>query len=409
MHSSFPPPTGAPHPLPSPGGKPATLTPAPNTPGRTTPGRTTIAGAETQNAPQSASQSASKNAPKNAPKNAYGKAGSDKPPGGAAPIIEARAVTMRFGGVEALTNVTFDVQPGVTGLIGANGAGKTTFMSIALGIQSATSGTVRVLGHDPSQDPVVLRQRVSFVPERNVMPDDWRAVDYVRHLAEVKGIPPKPARMMASDSLWLVGLGEERVRQIGTMSTGQRQRVKLAQALASSPQLILLDEPTAGLDPLQRKNMLALVADIARDFDISIMLSTHLLEEVEQICDQIIALDAGVVLAAGAITTILAHATEGIRIEFAEPVSATVLDSLGREVCAGTDDMHYRVDVKAVDPTLIVSAPSTPEARIVASNACRDVLARHQLAVRAILPNRRSLKDLFDTTSDTNGDSSETS
>ena len=154
-------------------------------------------------------------------------------------IIVARGLTVQFGAQRALDGLDLDVPPGVTGLVGANGAGKTTMMSVALGLRSPSAGTIEVLGLDPVRDAVRLRARVGYGPERNVLPEDMPASDFVKHLAEVRGMPRREARGRASDALWLVGLGEERFRAMGTMSTGQRQRVKLAQAIAADPSLVL--------------------------------------------------------------------------------------------------------------------------------------------------------------------------
>ncbi|MEM1333149.1 MAG: ATP-binding cassette domain-containing protein, partial [Actinomycetota bacterium] len=150
-----------------------------------------------------------------------------------APIVETSGLTMQFPSTRALDSLDLRVPPGVTGLVGANGAGKTTLISLMLGLLRPSAGLLTVLGLDPSAHGPALRARIGYGPERNVLPDDLRAYDFVRHLAEVKGLPSDEARTRASDSLYLVGLGEERFRALGTMSTGQRQRVKLAQAIAA--------------------------------------------------------------------------------------------------------------------------------------------------------------------------------
>ncbi|MEC7403339.1 MAG: ABC transporter ATP-binding protein, partial [Actinomycetota bacterium] len=224
-------------------------------------------------------------------------------------VISAAGLTMQFGSQRALDSLDLEVPKGVTGLVGANGAGKTTLMSIALGLRPATSGTITVLGLDPAKDAARLRSVVGYGPERNVLPEDMPASDFVKHLAEVRGMPKSEARGRASDALWLVGLGEERFRALGTMSTGQRQRVKLAQAIAADPSLVLLDEPTDGLDPVQRDEMLALIRQISADYGIDVLLSSHLLEEVERICDNIVALDAGRLVAQGPLASLVGDTT----------------------------------------------------------------------------------------------------
>jgi ABC-2 type transport system ATP-binding protein len=178
-----------------------------------------------------------------------------------------------------------------------------------------------VLGLDPGQQGPELRARIGYGPERNVLPDDLRAYDFVRHLAEVKGLPRDEARSRASDSLYLVGLGEERFRALGTMSTGQRQRVKLAQAIAADPRLIVLDEPTDGLDPVQRDEMLNIIVQVHRDFGIDVMLSSHVLEEVERVCDHVVALDEGRLVAQGPLAE-LAGASGGVELELVETADA---------------------------------------------------------------------------------------
>ena len=209
-------------------------------------------------------------------------------------LITVSNLTMQFGEHRALDEVDFTVHSGVTGLVGANGAGKTTFMSIALGLRAPTTGSIRVLDLEPVADGAKLRSLVSYGPERNILPDEMPAVDFVKHLAEVRGIPRKEAKTRASDILWLVGLGEERFRPIGTMSTGQRQRVKLAQAIAADPKLVFLDEPTDGLDPNQKFQVRELIKKMAADK--AVIVSTHILEEVEAVCTRAVIIAKGQVL-----------------------------------------------------------------------------------------------------------------
>jgi ABC-2 type transport system ATP-binding protein len=233
------------------------------------------------------------------------------------PIIETTGLVMDFPSTRALDGLGLSVPQGITGLVGANGAGKTTLISLALGLLRPTSGTIRVLGLDPGSDGPELRAQIGYGPERNVFPDDFRAYDFVRHLAEVKGLPRDEARSRASDSLFLVGLGEERFRALGTMSTGQRQRVKLAQAIAADPRLIVLDEPTDGLDPVQRDEMLNIIVQVNRKFGIDVVLSSHVLDEVERVCDHVVALDNGRLIAQGSMTE-LAGVSGGIEVELVE-------------------------------------------------------------------------------------------
>jgi len=217
-------------------------------------------------------------------------------------VIEARGLTKRYGPtIIALDDLTVSVEPGITGLIGANGAGKSTLIKILLGLLYPTAGKAYVLGHDCVEDGFVIRTLTGYMPEHDCLPPDVTATELVTHLGRMSGLPATAARERAADSLRHVGLYEERYRQIGTYSTGMKQRVKLAQALVGDPRLLLLDEPTNGLDPAGRTAMLELIARIGTEFGISILVASHLLGEIEQICDQLVAIDAGRLLRADTI------------------------------------------------------------------------------------------------------------
>jgi len=307
---------------------------------------------------------------------------------GSVPVISAQGLTMQFGQHRALDALDVTVESGVTGLVGANGAGKTTFMSIVLGLRAPTAGSVQVLGLDPSRRGSELRALVGYGPERNVFPDEMPASDFVKHLAEVRGMPRQEARGRASDALWLVGLGEERFRPLGTMSTGQRQRVKLAQSIAADPSLVLLDEPTDGLDPVQRDEMLALIRQISAEYRIDVLLSSHLLEEVERICDHVVALDAGRLVAQGRLSA-LVGTDEGVVVELVDvedrPGSLEqVVSELGR---AGLDVRQDRGSFRFE----VVG----PDADAVADHV-RDAVADSGARVRRIVRRRRRLEDLFE-------------
>jgi ABC-2 type transport system ATP-binding protein len=226
-----------------------------------------------------------------------------------ASIASASHVQRKFGTVLALSDVTFELEKGVTGLLGANGSGKTTLISLMLGVLKPNAGSLRVLGMDPMKAGWRLRQRIGYAPEDDRFPPDVKANELVRHFAEMRGIPHRSAVVRASEVLYEVGLGEERFRPIGTMSTGQRQRVKLAQALVHDPELVLLDEPTNGLDPIQRDDMLALVRRIGTDLGFTVLISSHLLGEVEQVSDSIVMLEGGRVARSGSVKSLLGGET----------------------------------------------------------------------------------------------------
>lgn len=229
-------------------------------------------------------------------------------------VVVGRGIVKRFGSKVVLDGADLDVAPGVTGLLGPNGAGKTTLLGLLLGLGKPQRGTIEVLGLDPAAAGPEIRARVGYSPEHHLLPPDVPANDFVAHIAEVHGLPRRVATSRASDALWWVGLGEERFRPLGTMSTGQRQRVKLAMAVAHDPALVFLDEPTDGLDPNQREAMLDLIRRISTEFGIHVLLSSHLLDEVERTCDRVVILDGGRVVAAGPIDE-LRGAGRGVRIE----------------------------------------------------------------------------------------------
>ncbi len=221
-------------------------------------------------------------------------------------LVRLDDVVKQYPGVIALNHLSFDLPAGLIGLVGANGAGKTTMFRLLLGLARPTHGSIEVCGIDVAADPIGVRSRLGYMPEHDCLPLDQSAADVVSTFGELSGLPPRAARQRASDILDLVGLDEARFRAIGGFSTGMRQRAKLAQALVGDPQLILLDEPTAGLDPLGREEMLALVARLGT-FGISVLMATHLLDDVQQVCDHVVMIDAGSLVVAGATGDLLEH------------------------------------------------------------------------------------------------------
>jgi ABC-2 type transport system ATP-binding protein len=230
------------------------------------------------------------------------------------PVIATAGLTKRYPRVTALDQLDVTVEEGVTGLVGANGAGKSTLIKILLGLTEATSGTAHVLGHDVATDGARIRSLVGYMPEHDCLPADTSASDLVVHMGQMSGLPYPAARERASEVLRHVGLAEERYRPIGGYSTGMRQRAKLAQALVHDPRLVLLDEPTNGLDPSSREDMLALVRRVGTDFGIAVLVTSHLLGELERISDHVVVLDSGRLLRSSATTDFL-HATGSLLVE----------------------------------------------------------------------------------------------
>jgi ABC-2 type transport system ATP-binding protein len=255
----------------------------------------------------------------------------DGPPG-AVPVIATTALTRRFGSaITALDDLTMAVGPGITGLVGANGAGKSTLIKILLGLLPATSGRAAVLGLDVGSRGEQIRALTGYMPEHDCLPPDVTATEFVTHMGRMSGVPPTAAKERAAESLRHVGLYEERYRQIGTYSTGMKQRVKLAQALAGDPRLLLLDEPTNGLDPGGRTAMLDLISRIGGDFGISVVVSSHLLGEIEQICDHLIAIDAGRLLRSATMSS-FTQASQVLAIEVDEGAGLLAAELAARGV-----------------------------------------------------------------------------
>ncbi|GAA1252102.1 ABC transporter ATP-binding protein [Kitasatospora nipponensis] len=232
----------------------------------------------------------------------------------APPVIRTDSLTKRYPAVTALDQLTIEVQPGVVGLVGANGAGKSTLIKILLGLAPATSGGGEVLGLDIATEGSAIRERVGYMPEHDCLPPDVSATEFVVHMARMAGLPASAARERTADTLRHVGLYEERYRPMGGYSTGMKQRVKLAQALVHDPRLVLLDEPTNGLDPAGRDEMLGLIRRVHSDFGISVLVTTHLLGELERTCDHLVVIDGGKLLRSSS-TASFTEATQLLAVE----------------------------------------------------------------------------------------------
>jgi ABC-2 type transport system ATP-binding protein len=299
-----------------------------------------------------------------------------------ADVVVADGVRKTWGETVALDGATFRVGAGVTGLLGANGSGKTTTLGLLLGMHAPDAGSLSVLGLDPATEGAEIRGLVGYAPEHDTLPPDVAAYEIVAHLAELRGLPRREAAGRASDVLFELGLGEERLRPVGTMSTGQRQRVKLAQAIAADPTLVLLDEPTNGLDPMQREEMLRLVRRVADELGIHVLLSSHLLEEVERVADAVIILDQGRTVATGNVADL--QAGEGpveIMVTFdgdtdgfmkslrTKRVTARALEGGGRVLVTVTDEATY--------------------------DKVRDAIVTNKLSLRSMKRQRETLEDVF--------------
>jgi ABC-2 type transport system ATP-binding protein len=272
--------------------------------------------------------------------------------------------------------------------VGANGAGKTTLFRLLLGLTRPTEGSVEVCGRAVTSDPVGARSRLGYMPEHDCLPLDQTAADVVATLGELSGLPARAARQRASEVLDLVGLDEARFRPVGGFSTGMRQRVKLAQSLVADPELALLDEPTAGLDPTGREEMLALVARMAT-FGISVLLATHLLDDVAKVCDHVLMIDAGRLVVSGPTETLL-HQTGKLTVEVNAGIGrlAAALSQRGLTVVTGEDS--YGADGEAGTLDVVVGPDPGP-----VLDTIRDALADLGLPLHRLSSRAASLDEAF--------------
>ena len=286
-------------------------------------------------------------------------------------------LTKRYPSVTALDGLTLDLPRGRIGLVGANGAGKSTMFRLLLGLAHPTEGRIEVCGIDVSADPIEVRSRLGYMPEHDCLPLDQTAADVVSTFGELSGLPARAARQRASDILDLVGLDEARFRPIGGFSTGMRQRTKLAQALVGDPELVLLDEPTAGLDPLGREEMLSLVSRLG-SFGISVLMATHLLDDVQQVCDHVVMIDAGKLVVSGGTESLLERT--GLLTVDVGLFGEQLVDALAR---AG-------VHAVTVDSVVEVTIDGDP-----AMDLVRDVIADLGLPLFRMSTRLTSLDEVF--------------
>ena len=293
-------------------------------------------------------------------------------------LIAVDHLTKQYRNVVALNDVSFGITDGITGILGENGAGKSTAIKILLGLLQPTSGTATILGQNASQS-VAARARVGYMPEHDCLPSQVSAAEFLTHMAEVSGLPPSHARTRAADTLRHVGLFEERYRAIGGYSTGMKQRVKLGQSLVHDPAFVFLDEPTAGLDPAGREEMLALIRKTHREFGISVLFSSHLMGDVERTCDRIIVLQGGRLVQSGEVEQFTKETeTVFIEVDTNREALVTALEKRG-------------VVVTAERSGLTIEGPNET-----VYDHVRDSLVEAQAPLRRLAPRRRALTELFE-------------
>ena len=298
------------------------------------------------------------------------------------PLLQASGLTKIYGSTTALQSVSFEVESGITGLLGPNGAGKSTAIKLFLGLIKPTSGSAEVMGEKPYES-VEIRSRLGYMPEHDCLPSAVTASEFLTHMAQVSGLPPSHARTRAADVLRHVGLDEERYRSIGEYSTGMQQRVKLAQALVHDPVLVLLDEPTAGLDPAGREEMLVLIRRTGKDFGISIVLSSHLMGDVERTCDRVILLDGG-------------HVTEeGDVAQFTRETQTLYID-----VDDHRDELVLSLKRRGMEPSIDGASVVVEDASDEQYDEIRDAIVEVDARLRRMAPRRHKLTEIFENNSE---------
>jgi len=302
-------------------------------------------------------------------------------------VAQVEDLSKRYGAVQALDRVDVEIAQGCTGLVGSNGAGKSTLIKLLLGLLVPDQGRATVLGHDVAVDSLAVRSRVGYLPEGACLPGDVTAADFVAFMAQLGGLPPRPARERAAEVCYQVGLEEERYRAVGGFSTGMQQRVKLAVALVHDPSLLLLDEPTDGMDPQGREDMLDLIARIRGELAIDVLVSTHLLGDVERVCDRVVMVHGGHVLAQGSIAEVAGTTEPGFGIQLGDngPGVLAALAAAGLEVRPSGGGSGGRGNSSPVSE-LLVQGPS---------DLIRDVAAQRGWPLRRLVPRAPSLEETF--------------
>ncbi len=301
------------------------------------------------------------------------------------PVITTSGLTKDYGTVLALDTLDVVIGDGVTGLVGANGAGKSTLIKILLGLLAPSRGTARVLGLDIAGQGEAIRRQVGYMPEHDCLPPDVSASDFVNHLAQMSGLPRPAARERTADVLRHVGLAEERYRPMGGYSTGMKQRAKLAQALVHDPRLVFLDEPTNGLDPAARDDMLHLVQRIGHDFGIAVLVTSHLLGELERVSDHVVILDSGRLLRSSATTEFL-DTTGTLLVEVIGETGAQ--DRMGNALAEAGLPCWPQGHLIAVDTTRSTAAGDVHD-------VIRDVAVDLGVGLARLQVDHRRIEDVF--------------
>jgi ABC-2 type transport system ATP-binding protein len=300
-------------------------------------------------------------------------------------FLSVDSITKRYGKVTALDALDLTLEPGIIGLVGANGAGKSTLIKILLGLLEPTSGSATLLGYDVRRQGTELRRFVGYMPEHDCLPTDVTATEFVGHMGRLSGLPRSASRERTAETLRHVGLFEERYREMGGYSTGMKQRVKFAQALVHDPKVVLLDEPTNGLDPAGRDEMLDLIERTGRDFGIAIIMASHLLGEIERVCSHLVVIDAGKLIRTGPITA------------FTEAMESLIVEVEGDGGLLKERLTQQGLTVRGEGETLIVGLEGDRPYDLI-----RDSVVELGLGLVRLEQRRQSLEDIFQAPAESN-------
>jgi ABC-2 type transport system ATP-binding protein len=298
------------------------------------------------------------------------------------PVVQCNQVSVRYGRNWALRDVTATFLPGAVGLLGPNGAGKSTLLKTLLGFVPPERGSMTVLGLDVAGSALEIRSRLGYMPESDAHIPGMNAVSFVAYCGQLSGLPPVDAMQRAHEVLYYVGLGEARYRNLETYSTGMKQRIKLAQAIVHDPDLLFLDEPTNGMDPKGRDEMLGLIRDLAHNKGVNLILSSHLLPDVEYTCDRVVVIDKGAIAAEGPIAALKGPGGRvyELRVKGDTHRLIDVLRAQGYE-CHDTDEDVMRVFVPGTDDG--------------AAAGLFRLAAHEGMQVRHLRPSVPTLEDVF--------------
>jgi ABC-2 type transport system ATP-binding protein len=302
--------------------------------------------------------------------------------GTSTPVVTLDGVTVMYGRQIALKEVTIRFPAGAVGLLGPNGAGKSSMIKALLGFVTPARGRMQVLGYDVARSPLQIRARVGYMPENDAHIPGLSAVAFVAYCGELSGLPAVDAMQRAHEVLFYVGLGEARYRNVETYSTGMKQRIKLAQAIVHDPDLVLLDEPTNGMDPKGRDEMLTLIRDLAHDKGIHVIVSSHLLPDIEYTCDSVIVMDKGTIATEGPIEGLKQPRGQVFELRIKAP---TGIDTFQAQLRAAGIECHA-----AEDEVMRVFVPGEATAREIFALA-----AQSGVQVRHLRPSVPTLEDVF--------------